>query len=101
MMSRCALLLIFIAAILGLGSCFLQHGHAKVRFQSSSQLTCDAADNIAVKVVVSGKNVQGPWYRGTVKHEVVFNRKCRGMLTEIPQDKTEIVVEGSKKRVDG
>lgn len=25
---------------------------------------------VQVKVVVSGKNVQGPWYRTTVRHEV-------------------------------
>lgn len=25
---------------------------------------------VEVKVIVSGKNVQGPWYRTTVRHEV-------------------------------
>lgn len=40
----------------------------------SSTVLRDAAnkltDLVEVKVVVSGKNVQGPWYRTTVRHEV-------------------------------
>jgi hypothetical protein len=100
-MIRCALLALIIATLVGPGSSFLQCRHGEVRLQhSSSALSC-AADNVAVKVIVSGKNIQGPWYRGTVKQELVFNRKCRGMLTEMPNDRTEILVEGSKKRVDG
>ena len=42
-------------------------------FRSTTVLR-DAASNLAdlveVKVIVSGKNVQGPWYRTTVRHEV-------------------------------
>ena len=43
------------------------------RLVSSISLTksdSHSAEVVEVKVIVSGKNVQGPWYRTTVRHEV-------------------------------
>jgi hypothetical protein len=43
------------------------------------------ADLVEVKVIVSGKNVQGPWYRTTVRHEVNnSDRRCQIVMSTIP-----------------
>lgn len=44
--------------------------HRRVSLDSTSQSDSTPAEVVEVKVIVSGKNVQGPWYRTTVRHEV-------------------------------
>jgi hypothetical protein len=48
-----------------------------------------------VRVIVSGLNVQGPWYRTTMRMETVFNRKLKAMLTEKDDGTTELVIQGT------
>jgi hypothetical protein len=44
--------------------------HRRVSLDGTSQSDSNPAEVVEVKVIVSGKNVQGPWYRTTVRHEV-------------------------------
>lgn len=55
----------------------------------SSTFLSESSDKVneivQARVVVSGKNVQGPWYRTTVRHEVItekeiFDLSCRCLL---------------------
>ena len=69
-------LIILLIALLGVFTAegFAGHksriAHRRVSLDSLTQSDGDSAKVVEVKVIVSGKNVQGPWYRTTVRHEV-------------------------------
>lgn len=63
-----ALLCVFTAE--GFAGYKFRISHRRVSLDSASQSDSNPAEVVEVKVIVSGKNVQGPWYRTTVRHEV-------------------------------
>ena len=58
----------------------ISHRTVSLSLDSLSQSDSNVAEVIEVKVIVSGKNVQGPWYRTTVRHEV---KACPPRLTSL------------------
>lgn len=78
--SHLLVLLIAIIEVHHIRSFFISPSIRATHIIRSTTVLRDATNNLAdlveVKVIVSGKNVQGPWYRTTVRHEVrSLNRK--------------------------
>lgn len=80
----------------------LKHEAVSQRRSIVPMMCKETAESVQVKVVVTGKNIHaGPFYRTTVKHEAVFLRKLKGILTEEEASgTTEIVVAGPKNKVE-
>ena len=90
MQSSLLVLLIAFFAIFGVDSFTLSSmRYSTPRLSGSHPDTVESvAEIIQVKVVVSGKNVQGPWYRTTVRHEVslllqIFTRRAHITLMNL------------------
>ena len=51
-------------------------------------------------VVTMRGQVQGPFFRTTCSHEVLFNRKLSGSLREFKTGETEIIVQGPPSKLE-
>eukprot|EP01041_Mallomonas_annulata_P008052 gene8052-16510_t len=72
------------------------------RHRSSGQLSCTGDKELDMKeitVTVEGQ-VQGPFYRTTVRNEVLFNRKLAGRLVEAKSGSSDIIVQGSQAKLE-
>ncbi len=85
------------------GVCFLHTPDLENRFGSPALLAIMSGDETEVseaKVVVTGKSIQGPYYRALVKQEATMMRRLVGSFTEREDGQTtDIVVQGKSSSV--
>ena len=81
---------------------FVTRYYSKTLRESSHSTILRAAadDKVSCKITVSGE-VQGGYYRASIKNEAVNFRSLTGTLQELETGDTVITAEGPKKALEG